>query len=521
MARVSIPAGPDPGSVSLAQLEVAALLDTAVDAIIVIDHRGLIEQFNRAAERMFGFGAEEAIGRDVAMLMPEPHRSRHGGYIERYLRTGDAHILGVGREVGARRKDGSVFPARLSIGELRTGGLPRFVGFLHDLTQAKQAQVDLSEAHRRAQSYLDLAEVILLALDERGRVTMINRKGCEVLGYTESELLGQDWIATRVDEHERETVRSAFERFITARAPAQHTYHETSVIARDGRPCRIEWRSSLLLDDAGRVVGTLSSGEDVTERRRAEEEVQRSRDRLTHVSRLSTMGEMAGGLAHELNQPLTAISVYAQACARMLGREQPPDPGEIRGVLEQISAQALRAGEVIRRLRAMVRRRPTQRTTIDCNQLVRDLIALAEPDARASDIALNLELAAEALPVHVDVVQIQQVLLNLIRNAIDATLAVADTPRRIDIRTASVADDFVEVSVIDKGCGLPEQASERIFEPFFTTKPSGTGLGLSISRGIVRDHGGRLQLAANRPRGSVFSFTLPLFAEDAERALRT
>jgi two-component system sensor kinase FixL len=509
---VSTSVSPASSAASVAQLELKALLDTAVDAIVIIDHSGRIEHFNPSAQRMFGFSEEEAIGHDVAMLMPEPHRTQHGEYIARYLRSGEPHVLGIGREVGARRSDGSIFPARVSLGELRTGGTSRFVGFVHDLAEAKQAQVELNEAHRRAQSYLDLAEVILLALDADGRVTMINRKGCEVLGYTETELLGQDWIATRVQESEREAVRKGFTTFIRSNDPELHANHETPVIARDGRPRRIAWRSSLVLDDAGRVVGTLSSGEDVTERRRAEEEVQRSRDRLTHVSRLSTMGEMAGGLAHEINQPLTAISVYAQAGVRLLAAGGPADTAELRVALEQISAQAIRAGEVIRRLRAMVKRRPTERTTIDCGQLVRDLITLAEPDARASEVALEVDLAGTPLPVHVDVVQVQQVLLNLVRNAIDAT--VADAPRRIEIRTRALQDDYVEVSVLDNGCGVPEYANERIFEPFFTTKASGTGLGLSISRGIVRDHGGRLYCAANAPRGSIFSFTLPLSTEE-------
>jgi two-component system sensor kinase FixL len=510
---MSAPSTSDSGAASPAQLEVAALLETAVDAIIIIDHRGIIEQFNRAAERMFGFRAEEAIGRDVAMLMPEPHRSRHGEYLERYLRTGEAHVVGIGREVGARRKDGSLFPARLSVGELRTVGAPRFVGFVHDLTEAKRAEVDLSEAHRRAQSYLDLAEVVLLALDERGLVTMINRKGCEVLDCKESELLGQDWIETYVEESSRESLRNAFAEFVRTGDPARHVNHETTVVGCEGRARRVAWRSSLMFDDTGRVCGTLSSGEDVTDRRHAEEELRRSRERLTHVSRLSTMGELAGGLAHEINQPLAAISLYAQAASRMLNRGDNTDVSELRAVLEQISAQAIRAGEVIRRLRAMIRQRATERTTVDCNQLVRDLIALAEPDARASGVELCVALASEAMAVRVDVVQIQQVLLNLIRNAIDAVLAVAGAPRRVEIRTAVDANDFVEVTVADHGCGLPEQAGERIFEPFFTTKPSGTGLGLSISRGIVRDHGGRLHCVANLPRGAVFSFTLPLAAE--------
>jgi len=193
-------------AVALAELELKALLDTAVDAVIIIDCRGTIEQFNRGAERLFGFSAAEAIGHDVTMLMPSPHRERHGSYLQRYLRTGEAHILGVGREVGAQRKDGSVFPARLSIGEMRTGELPRFVGFVHDLTESKQAQVDLIETHRRAQSYLDLAEVILLALDDKCRITMINRKGCEILGYSASEMVGRPTIEF-VMEEDREAVQ--------------------------------------------------------------------------------------------------------------------------------------------------------------------------------------------------------------------------------------------------------------------------------------------------------------------------
>ena len=497
-------------AVALAELELKALLDTAVDAVIIIDCRGTIEQFNRGAERLFGFSAAEAIGHDVTMLMPSPHRERHGSYLQRYLRTGEAHILGVGREVGAQRKDGSVFPARLSIGEMRTGELPRFVGFVHDLTESKQAQVDLIETHRRAQSYLDLAEVILLALDDKCRITMINRKGCEILGYSEQELYGRDWISTCVQESERESVGEVFEGLKQARNVQEHGYHENSVLTRDGRLRRIAWRNSLLLDDQGRIVGTLSSGEDVTERQRAEEEAQRTRERLTHVSRLSTMGEMAGGLAHEINQPLTAITTYAQACARLLEQGAAQHAEDVRTALAQISAQAIRAGEVIRRLRAMVKQHSTERTTVDCNQVVRELIMLAEPDARANDIALRLDLADEPLPVNVDVVQIQQVLLNLIRNAIDATLAVAQPVRRIDIRSALNADDEVEVSVVDRGCGMTQEARERLFEPFFTTKSTGTGLGLSISRSIVRDHDGRLQCSPNPPGGTTFAFTLPL-----------
>jgi PAS domain S-box-containing protein len=624
---------------SPAELELKAVLDTAVDAVVIMDRHGRIEECNRAAERLFGFGVGELTGCDVTVLMPEPHRTRHASYVERYLRTGEPHIIGIGREVGARRKDGTVFPVHLSIGELRIAGDPHFVAFLHDLSERKRVELELMEAHRRAQSYLDLADVILLALDEQGRISMINRKGCEILGRTESELYGEEWVAVCVPESARDAVRKVFRALVREDRVADYGELESLVVTRDGTERLIAWRNRVLRDDAGRVTGTLSSGEDVTarraveralnrsqrllqaaervarvgdfevriprtgadhmslavrrmlgledgetpagqpftdlvhpddrerfdrsvaeaadqkvtldlryrivtrggdlrfvhaiararhepdgslavtgmlhdvtERQRAEEEIQRTRERLTHVSRLSTMGEMASGLAHEINQPLTAISVYAQACARMLAADADSHRDDLREALDQISAQALRAGEVIRRLRAMVKQRPTARATTDCNDLVRELITLAEPDVRASDIVLRLDLAAEPLPVHVDAVQIQQVLLNLIRNAIDATIASPASPRRIEIRTAACGDEDVELSVIDSGCGLPPD-TDRLFDPFFTTKPAGTGLGLSISRSIIRHHGGRLECAPNPAGGAIFTFTLPLTRE--------
>ena len=237
--------------------ELRALLDAAVDAIVVIDAAGHIESFNRAAEKLFGFTAAEALGRNVSMLMPEPDRSAHDGYLKRYLATGEARIIGIGRMVQAQRRDGTLFPASLSVGRVAGVEPPRFVGFIHDLT----AQVA------------------------------------------------------------------------------------------------------------------------------AETEVIQARERLTHVARLSTMGEMAAGLAHEINQPLAAIATYAQACQHLLSQDAAGNTDEIRDSLAQINRQALRAGEVIRRLRTFVSNREVRRERVDCNRLLEDLATLdtsqARPDIRA------------------------------------------------------------------------------------------------------------------------------------------
>ncbi len=367
--------------------ELQALLDACVDAVIIIDHRGIIETFNHAACRLFGYPAADALGQNVSMLMPQPDRSRHDGYIDQYLQSGKARVIGIGRDVIARRRDGSEFPAALAIGRIGGREPPSFVGFLHDLSE------------RRAQE---------------------------------------------------------------------------------------------------------------EQRRAAQEAVREARERLTHVARLSTMGEMTNGLAHEINQPLTAITVYAQA-AEHFATQAAPDIEEVVGALQQISAQALRAGEIIKRLRALVRNRRVHEELLDLNAVVRELAVLAESDARVHDVRLVISLASGLPQVLGDAIQLQQVMLNLVRNAIEAVQADG-SERLVELRTAR-CEEGVEMSVSDRGPGLDPAIRGRLFEAFATTKPEGTGLGLAISRSIIDSHRGRLAWREHPPRGSCFYFQLPVVSE--------
>ena len=631
--RSNLPFG-DPAA-SDAGRELKALLNATVDAVIVIDFNGVIMTFNRAAERLFGYEAAEIVGDRINALMPEPYRSAHNGYLQAYLRTGQARIIGIGREVVAQRKDGTVFPASLAVGEIERSDPRRFVGFIHDITTRKAALEALRRERDRAQSYLDLAQVMLVAIDSAGQIVLINRKGCEILGYTEAELIGRDWFESFVPKVQRDARRAALREALDA-AAAGPTYAEDAVLTREDVPKLIAWRNMVIRDEFGRAVGQLSSGEDVTEARRseralirsesllrsaqviahlgnfevdaadgpaywseqlyrilgrdpaegpvpardfgsrfvhaddldrfssdlaramqdtgwldtefrivrpggeirtvhalgqasysadgiqtlkgtlhditdrriAEEEMRQGQDKLTHVARLSTMGEMATGLAHEINQPLTAIATYAQAAVRMLDAAGGLPSEDVREAMIQITNQALRAGEVIRRLRTFVKSHATQSETVDMNRLIQELRVLAEPDARASDVRLVLDLAPTLPQVAVDPIQIQQVLLNLIRNAIDATLERPDAVREIVVRTALVADE-VETSVTDHGPGIRPEIAENLFNPFFTTKTAGTGLGLAISRSIIRAHRGKLAYHPRPEGGTVFVFTLP------------
>ena len=368
-----------------------AVLDTAADTIITIDQQGIIQSFNAAAERLFGYQADEVIGRNVRVLMPQPYREEHDHYLNRYLRTGEKRIIGIGREVQAVRRDGRIFPVELAVSEIRLGKTRHFTGIIRDITERKEAEQRL---------------------------------------------------------------------------------------------------------------------------RQREEEARQQRERLVHVGRLSTMGELAAGIAHEINQPLTAIAAYANACQRLLTLAN-ADPGEVLATLDKISNQAQRAGQVIQRLRGMIRRRDSCREPCDLNRLVEDTLVLSEADARLHAIVLSTDLAAEPLPVVVDPIQIQQVLLNLIRNGIDAMLEAAASDGVVKVFTARLNDDFVEVRVRDQGVGIPAELRKQLFNPFFTTKAQGIGLGLSISRSIITSHGGRLVCQPNPDRGVSMVFTLPLALEAA------
>lgn len=494
-------------SAPVSSLEVQALLDAAVDAVILIDHRGLMQAFNRAAERLFGYLAAETLGRNVSMLMTERDGEQHDAYLARYLSTGVAHILGIGREVRARRNDGSVFPAFLSVGRIGSADPARFVGFIQDMTLRQQALAAEERERKRANRYLEAAQTMLIGLDLQQRVTMINRKGCEVLGYDERSLLGANWFEKVVSSEHRTAAMLEFEELV--KRQSHHPHHfECPVLSRSGSQRLIMWRSVLVEDEDGSVSGVLCSGDDVTDNRRAELQVREARERIMQVSRLATVGEMASGISHEINQPLAAITTYAQASARLLASAS-PDLAEVHDAQQQIAEQALRAGEIIRRMRNLVRNRSSTRESVDLNEVVAELQPLMRADARISDVRVILQLDPNLPHANVDRIEMQQVLLNLLRNAIDAMQAMPAGRGEAVIRTVRTAQGEVQIAVLDNGPGVDEHMRERLFIPFVTSKPNGTGLGLAISRTIVEAHRGRLEYQPNSPHGAAFIVTLP------------
>jgi two-component system sensor kinase FixL len=353
-----------------------SILATVPDAMIVIDARGAIHSFSAAAERLFGYRAEEVLGRNVTILMPSPYREDHNGYLTRYLGTGEKRVIGTGRIAVGERRDGSTFPMALSVGEMDSGGARFFTGFIRDLS----------------------------------------------------------------------------------------------------------------------------------ERQKAEERLQEIQSELLHISRLSAMGGMASALAHELNQPLAAITNYLTGSRRLLEGVAGKEAGMVREAMRHAADQALRAGEIIRRLRDFVARGESEKQVHGLRKLVEEASALALVGARNRGVRVVFDFCEPDDFVLADKVQIQQVLLNLIRNAIEAM--ETSERRELVISTAAAGETMVEVRVTDTGTGLAPEIVGQLFQPFLTTKPQGMGVGLSISRTIIESHGGQITAEPNPPSGTVFRFTL-------------
>lgn len=491
--------------------ETQAIMEAAVDAIVVIDHHGRMTAVNDAACRIFGYRSDELLGENVSMLMPEPDRNAHDDYLARHLETGTGRIIGIGRNVNAQRKDGSVFPMHLAVGRVRDSDPPRFVGLLRDVTSEHAALIAAQRERDRARAFLELNESILLEIDAERRVREINSRGCDLLGAPEAAIRGRDWLDFVRGDAERERARALLR---SALASGHSRERELDGVDMAGAPRRVYWRCIAQRGPDGAPAGWLCSGTDVTDNARREADARVAQDRLTRVARLATVGEMAAGIAHEINQPLTAITTYARACSRYLDMPE-PDFAELREAVREIGAEGLRAGEIIRRLRSMARADGNEtRVAANLNKTLDEMRSLLMADARMYDARLSIDFAPELPAVVINTTQLQQVVLNLVRNAFEALTVNPPGTRAVVLSTARLADGDVEICVRDNGPGINASIADTLFDQFTTTKEAGTGLGLAISRTVVHAHRGNIGVRKVEPHGAEFFVRLPA-AEEA------
>jgi len=482
-----------------------AIVATAAEGIITVDARGRIETFNRAAENMFGYEAHELIGKDISVLMPRSYRSKHTGYINDYVATGTGTICGAGREVPAQRKDGTEFPIYLAASEVLLDGERCFAGIMRDISDQKKAEESRKAVERRFRAVFEQRHQLSGILSVDGKVLEANRKSREFGGAEHESVTGRYYWDLPWWSHSQE-MRERMRAAIRAAAHGETVWFEATRTRADGQLATLDFSVRPIMDKDGNIVFLVTESHDITERRLAEEEARQHRARVAHVARLSTLGEMAAGIAHEINQPLTAISLFAQAGRRLVDSGNFERMGE---VCTKLNEHALRASEVVERMQTMARQGENVKAVMDCNDLIDTAVQLAESEARIYDIQIEFDKGPGLAPVSVDGVQIQQVALNLLRNGMEAMVATEGDARSISIRTCMREDGQIEVSVSDKGCGVPDEHADKLFTPFSTTKSSGMGMGLSISQAIVRAHGGSIGFHNNDDGGSTFWFTLP------------
>jgi len=485
-----------------------AVVGTAVDAIVVIDRHGLIRSVNQATERVFGYSAGELVGHNVSTLMPEPYAAEHDGYLANYLRTGTKKIIGIGREVAGKRKDGSVFPMELSVGEARDGGNPIFVGIIRDITERKAAETALRESELRWRSIVDTVSDAIIVIDAAGIVESFSRAAERLFGYGADEVVGQN-VKMLMPQPYRDAHDGYMARYMRT---GERRIIGIGRIVVGQRKNGETFPMELAVGEFVLPSGSFFTGfiRDLTDRQKTERRIEDLQTELLHASRLSVMGQMASTMAHELNQPLTAVTNYLEA-GRQLNATGTAPAERISDLMEKAIAQAQRAGEVIRQLRQFVRKGETERRRQNLNQLIEEALALGLVGARQLGVRVLLKLDPDLPPVAVDAVQVQQVILNLVRNAVEAMEAVE---RRELMVATRVTGDAIEATVADTGPGIAPDLVDRLFQPFVTTKKTGMGLGLSICREIVESHHGHLTATARGGGGTVIRLTLPRTHQD-------
>lgn len=479
------------------------IVEHSLNAIVLVNQQGAIVAVNAQTEKAFGYTRRELIGRPVEILVPERFRKDHPANRAAFFNDPVVRPMGAERDLYGRRSDGAEFPVEIGLCPVQTVDGPAVLGSIVDITQRKRAE-------RRFRLAVESAPNAQVMINREGRILLVNLQTERLFGYDREELLGQ-LVEILVPERYRERhvdYRAAFVAMPSVRAMGAG--RELFGRRKDGTEFPIE--IGLTPIETGEETLVLSAIVDITARKESEARVRKHLADLAHVARLSTVGQMFSELAHEINQPLAAAANYARACVTFARSDEGATREQLIDWMEKTVAQTTRAIEIVKRLGAFVKKDGGARSLIGVNALIEQVVALSVPAIQTTldvgpPIDLSLDLDRANPEVFADRVQIEQVLLNLVRNAVEAMQETARRPRRLTLRSR-LADEFVAVSVEDTGPGVPADVLNRLFDPYFTTKPSGIGLGLSISRSIVEDHGGRISAEASAA-GTKFIFQLP------------
>jgi len=465
-----------------------SVIESAVDGIIVIDANGRIESFNRGGEKLFGYPASEVIGRNVSLLMPSPYHEEHDGYLARYLSTGQAKIIGSGREVTGRRRDGSTFPLHLSVGEMAIGGERKFTGVLHDLSGRVQLEEQLRASEARWRAIVESAVDGIIVIDTHGRIEAFNRGAERLFGYEEREVIGRNvnmlMPSPYHDEHDTYLARYV----TTGRKQIIGTGREVSGLRRDGTVFPLHLSVGEVTVGGERkftgIVHDLSA--------RVQMEAQ-----LREQASLARLGEMAAVIAHEVKNPLAGV----RGAIQVIGTRLPPESKDT-SMIKEIVARIDALNDLMKDLLLFSRPPQPRPMAVDVGALVSNTAELLGNDPALREVRVIINGSVPLIEADPELLKI--VFVNLLVNG-----AHAMQGRGTIQVSLGLIGDSCELAFMDEGPGIPSEVREKIFTPFFTTKSRGSGLGLPTAKRIVEAHQGTISIACPPSGGTTVTVELP------------
>lgn len=464
-----------------------SIIESAVDGIIVIDAGGLIQAFNPAAERLFGYRAGEALGQNVKILMPSPDREQHDRYISHYLETGIPRIIGTGREVRGRRKDGSTFPLHLSVGRMSIDGKPAFTGILHDLSRRVEIEDALRKSEERLRSIVESAVDGIVVIDEGGLIQAFNSSAERLFGYRVSEVIGRN-ISMLMPSPDRERHDQYIDRYLKTGVPKIIGIgREVTGLRKDGTTFPVHLSvGEMVVEGRRSFTGILH---DLSDRVELE-------NRLAEQKSLAKLGEMAAVVAHEVKNPIAGIRGALQVITSRM-----PAGQRDRDILLDIITRLDALNRIVQDMLMFARPRALRKEAIPLESLMADTASMIEQDPHLSSLEIGV---AGSAAIAGDREMLQVVFHNILMNAAQAM----EGRGRVDV-TITESDGMCTVAVADRGPGMPAEVREKAFDAFFTTKHRGTGLGLPIARRVVEAHGGRIHIEVPESGGTIVSVVLP------------
>jgi PAS domain S-box-containing protein len=488
------------------------ILESMEGGIFTIDKNARITSFNRAAEEITGFKRAEVLNKECCRIL-NSDLCQKTCPLKEILETGKTFF---GYEIMITNKTGKKVPVNIATSPLRSNNneIIGAVENFRDLTKHKGLWARLREERNKAQQYLNIAGAIIVAINDKAIVSLINRKGCDVLGYKEGEIVGKNWFDLCVPERMRKERKDTFKKVMAGEKEEVEDY-ENFILTKSGEERIIAWHNTTLTDEKGRIIGTLSSGEDITLRKQTEEELIRS-------EKLVSLGQLAASVAHEVNNPLAGIMVYVKLLLKKYN-EQKLQTENTENQLLKMEKELDRTTRIIRNLLDFARQSEPNIRPVDINKVLEAALLLVGHQIDLENIELEKKSDAHLPLVLADFDKIQQVLINIIMNAIQAmpdggNLTIATSVAK-GVRIGETLKDTIRIDISDKGVGITKENMSKLFTPFFTTKDKGkgVGLGLPVVHGIIEQHKGKIEVNSEPNVGTTFTIYLEAMDEKKDK----